>query len=253
MYRKRDLEPPGDQTDVLWQLDRMRVVMRILGFGFGFERALYDLNLFLSCQSPLIGETNAVTVKELLIALETVAADKARTGPPFDNHIAAFIGSKLNISRESYLSEYNHIPKLSRHKAFVALRMLEQAQEACGAPRLPALSTWISTELLAAIEEFHSKTVRQQLQMVVKQLAAEGLLKPISSYINQRFFASSNVDGYRDAIQRYFAMSEEIATLRNKAIQKRRAAISGYAVAKSIAHICLALVAFILLKEHVLR
>src|SRR5690606_28110230 len=44
MYKRRDEEPPGDVTNVLWLLDRMRMVLRMPGYGFGRERVLYDLN-----------------------------------------------------------------------------------------------------------------------------------------------------------------------------------------------------------------
>lgn len=250
MYRRKDEEPPGDVTNMLWLLERMRVMLRINGFGFGVERALYDLNPDLPCQSPLLEDFHAATLRELLLALDRVAPAKAREEMPFDRHIAGFIGAKLNLSRESHLSEYNSIPKFMKHKAFVALRMLEQAQESAGRPRTPALTAWLSVSLVGAVELFHSKGVRRQLQVGIRQLADNGLFSPLSSFINQRGFALSDLDGFRDAIQGYFEMTQEIVKLRNKREQKRRASISGWAVAKYISHVALLIVTALVFRDY---
>lgn len=253
MHKRKDEEISTDIQNCLWLLDRMRMVVRMPGFGFGLERAIYDLNPDLACQSPILGDNHAHTVKDLLMALDRLAPEKARETPPFDVHIAAFLGSKLTTSRESHLSEYGSIPKLAKHKSFVTLRLLEQAHDSCGRPRLPGLSAWVTAELMQPIEEFHSRGVREQMQTGLKQLADNGYLTPIYQFINQRGFAASNLDGYREAIETYFKMSKEIATLRDKRIQKGKASISGFAVAKYIANMALVAVAFYVFKEKLLR
>ncbi len=253
MYRRREEEPPGDVTNALWLLDRMRVILRIPGLGFGVERMLYDLNPDLPCQSPLLEGYAASNLKDLLLSLNQVAYEKARDEPPFDRHIAGFIAAKLSLGRESQLSEYQSVSRFARHKSFIMLRMLEQAHDACGKPRVPALTAWIGIDLLIAVELFHSKSARRQLRTGIRQLAESGVVSLLSSFVNQKAFADTEINGFRDAVEGYCRMTLEITALRDRRQQRRAASIAGYAVAKYIAHMGLIVVCFIVLKEYALR
>lgn len=249
LYKRREEVLPGAVTDMLWLLDRMRMVVRMPGYGFGIERVLYDLNPELACQSPLLGGHHTATLKDLLLILDGAAADTARSDPPIDRHIAGFVASRLSLTREPTLSEYANTPRLAQHRAFIALRLLEQAQDACGKPRVPRLTAWLSIALLEAVEEFHSKTARRQLQAGLTQLADNGLVGALTAFINQRAFSQSDMAGYREAIENHYQMTQEIARLRDRRHLSRTAAIGGYAVAKYIAHVALLLAALFVLKD----
>lgn len=250
MHRKREQELPGDLSNALWTLDRIRITLRMPGMGFGLERCLYDLNPDLPCQSPLIGDHYAGTLRELLTALELVAPEKARHGPPIDRHIAGFIASKLNISREFWLSNTNHMKDMAKLPSVLALQLLMQAQEAAGKIKLPALSLWISAELLSIVEQFKSRTIRDQAFRGLRQMSGYGLLRPVYEFLNNNMFVEHDRNGFEEAQQRYQRCTQEMAMLRSRQIMGRRAALVGYSIAKYIAHGVLMVMALMVLNRH---
>ena len=240
LQKRKEDQLPVDFTSMLWKLDRARVVLRAQGLGFGLERVLYDLNPDLGCQSPLLGGHYAANVREMLTILERAAATRFRGEAPMDRHIAAFIASKLNLNRPPELSELHDLPKFGKHKAFVTLRLLEQAQEASGLSALPNLTLWVAYHLLEATDHFHSASLRKQAFIGIEQLAPKGHLRPLVELLNQRAFADMDLGGYNDAVVSYFRMGEEIESYKTRTALRMRAAAVGNAAARQIAAIVLA-------------
>lgn len=249
MQRRLENTISPDLTTMLWTLDRLRMSMRTPGYGFGMERLLYDLNPDLSCQSPLLGGAHVHTLKELLLALDRIAQEKARAEVPLDRHIAGFIASKLNLGREVGLTEYQNLPGMAKSKSFTALKLLEMAQEQSGRTRVPALTLWVGMEVLATLEHFHSKTLRKILQEGIAETAPGGIFRPMVEFLNQRSFVDVDMKGYNDAMQSYHSMRDEIAQLKDQRIVRYRASLSGYAAAKYIAHIGLLAVILMVLRN----
>ena len=126
---------------------------------------------------------------------------------------------------------------MAQHPSLVALALLDQAHENAGRPSLPALTAWISVGLTEAVEAFHSKSIREQMEKGLKQLSTRGQLRALHEFINQRIFLDADTKGFKQAVLRYRIVRIEIAKLRNRHYSRRRkAAKVGYAAAKYIAY-----------------
>ncbi len=246
MHRRRDEELSSEMNNAIWMLDRMRMTLRRNTLGFGLERVLYDLTPDLPCQSPLLGDNCVLTLKDLLLTLDRLASEKVRDNSPLDRHIAAFISSKLNLAREVWLSDGGGDHSLGQHPGFVALKLFEQAQESAGRTVVPALTLWTCIETLEAIEKFHSRSLREQLESGLRKLSSSGQFRPLEEFINQKIFLEMDNSGFKQALMRHRTINHEIMVLRDKRINRRRAANSGYAFAKNIAYgVLAAVIAFI--------
>jgi hypothetical protein len=252
MHKKREERLSSEMSSALWALDRLRLVLRSNGLGYGLERCLYDLNPDLPCQSPLLAGQHVVTVRDLLLVLERIAPDKARGSPLLDRHIAAFMASKLNIMRELKVSELAYFPALAKHPGVMTLRLFQQAQDNVGNPKLPALSYWIAVELLPALELFNSKSLREQLQNGVRTLAPSGFLHPMMDFLNQQAFVETDQGGFVKAFEEYHAMAEEISLLQSKRRVMERAKEQGAVTAKTISYVTL-LGVFLFMLQHLFK
>lgn len=250
--KRRDEYLSPELSDALWKLDRMRIVLKNKGYGFGIERCLYDLNPDLGCQSPLLDGEYAGTLRELLLALDRVAAKKARTEMPVDRHIAAYISSKLNILRESEAMELHRIPKISKHKALMALKLYEQAGNSVGKAALPCLAGWLGVSLLEALEQFRSHTLKRDLMQGIRELVPSGSIHALYALVCQKAFAEADVNGYREAVYAYHKMAEEIFSYKDRHTLKKRATQTGNAIARQIAGVALVGVLLFMVWQHVL-
>src|SRR5690606_10232023 len=73
------------------------------GPGFGPERALYELNPTLHCQSPMMGRRFVTDVDALLAALEETAGTIDGDKMLLDRHVAAFIAARFNRDIDRHL------------------------------------------------------------------------------------------------------------------------------------------------------
>lgn len=237
MLKKNEQEVPKDLVNALWILDRLRLTLRRNTMGFGVERCLYDLNPDLSCQSPMVGDNHVHNVKELLNALDRTAPQRGPSQPPIDRHVAAFICSRLNITREVWLTDSNHSGKLAKSDSFIALKLFERAYESGGKPSVPGLTMWVALSLLDSLEDLHSRTIKKRMFTGMKQLAESGNCRALFEFVNQKAFIDADATGFKEAINSYRMMRQEIFILSNKVLTRQSAALRGNSFAKQIAYI----------------
>ncbi len=238
MQRKlyEDALPP-DMSTSLWNLERARAQLRTPAYGFGIERALYELNPDLPCQSPLLAGHYVTTLPQLVTALDRVAAKAARGDEPIDRHIAAFICARLGISQEMTAKEFKAIPSLLRHKGLIALRLLHAAQQKAGHPKLPGLSLWAAASIAPVIDHLHSKSLKTQLAKGLKHIAPEGYLKPVADLVFHPEYLAADAQGFANAAHIYAGLNAQINDLKHPRKRAANAKEVGQGLSRVIAYL----------------
>ncbi len=170
-----DNAPGYHASETVWFLEKRRHIFRLKTYGFGLERILYDLNPSLPCLSPLVHKHHVMNLRELLYSLNTVSDDKRRSSDPMDQHIAAFIGSRLDLLKEKK-GELQEFPQYRNSSSLRALSILATAQVRIGNPELPILSQWIAERIQPIIDLLHSRTTRRDVKEQIQRVANRGYL-----------------------------------------------------------------------------
>ncbi len=209
---------------------RLDALLREPGIGFGIERCLYELNPGLSCQSPLVAKRAAVTVGQLLAALEELAGTARGDVNPVDRHVAAFIGSRLSI-RDTGGVEAMKGPAGMRLERLAGLRLLALAQvrdrkespEPLGP--LPKLCGLMAKRLGPAIGGFRSRRLREVVQHRLATTAARGSLVELFNLLLDPQLVKQDAAGYATALRELRAILAERHDIENGGTRRRAAAM----------------------------
>lgn len=231
LKRYLDVLLPTNLSNMLWKLDRLRLVLRSTGLGFGIERCLYELNPYFPCQSPLLQGRHVTTLPQLLTSLDRIAPMKAHDHEPMDRHIAAFIASRLNIGKEVRIQELQSNRVLANHRALLTLKLLEQAQQKAGNPKLSGLSAWVAASLFSVIEHLHSKTLREQVIDMVSAFAPNGQLGPMMDLMRSTEYVARDKIGFDMASQKYLENTAALYTLESRRVIRTHAMQVGNRIA----------------------
>ncbi len=209
-----------------------------MGLGFGLERALYELNDSLPCQSPLVGEAYVVDIKELLPGLNAYGAVNGDAKQwPCDRHIAAFIGARARSDVDRNLAALNDSDK---NKAMMALlNMLAVFQYRLGPESLPGLAGWVAKLASTMVEGYNSREKRKEFEGILPKLAKRGSVVEIYQVLddpnakekdsNDFAWAQAQYMAAEEAIKRIESQDEDVMSGSDK-IGKQVAAVTGILV-----------------------
>jgi len=238
---------PQDYSQLVQRLQKMRGIVRIKASGFGVERCIYEMNPEIPCQSKLVKSYHVRDIKELLLALDRIAPKKTADDEFMDRHIAAFLSSGLDITKELQIKELERVPKLSHHNSLIGLRLLINAQEKTGNQPLAGLCYWVVMRLMPLTHTIHRRTVRERFQRNIMDAAATGQLKAIGSlFFNADIFVSDYRE-FQQAFTVYALRKTEVTELKNNTMLSRHSQMAGRGIAQIIAYgICLVAVYYTL-------
>jgi hypothetical protein len=236
-YLHQNEKLPEEMQSKVQVIDRARMHMRSNGIGFGIERTLYDLNPDMPCMSPLLNGYYVIGVDQLLIALDSLAPRMAAKEAPIDRHIAAYIASRLNITKDQSFVEFRGYPDLQKHKALLALKFLQQAQIRSGNMKLPGLTAWIVTSITEVLSSWQSKSIREHVCKNLKHFAFRGHLTPILDFFVQYDYTASDRNGFLQASASYHNMANEIIHQQDEFKRELRAVHYGSMIAKGLSYI----------------
>ncbi len=200
-------------SHLLWKLQSCSRYLRMQAMGFGIERILYELNPSLSCQSPLLKHESVLTIDEMLGAIDRMGTRKQRGFDYLDRHIAAFLATKLDITKEVKMQEMKVIPALAQNPQLIVLNMLAQAQRKAGRPKLKGLSSWAALKVLPLIDNFHSHSVRKRLRSGLRTASRSGDLDKIFDLLKDQHMLYEDHQGYRKAVARFTRNAKKIIKL----------------------------------------
>jgi len=218
------------------QLERMRGIIEKTTFGNGVERAAYDLNPTLPCLSPMLKGQYVTTAKQMLAALERVAAQPNRPSEPMDRHIAAFLIVRDKRS-ESLFSAMSPQEQPSR-RGVAMLTLYSELQYRHGPDQVPALAAWLMPLLEPGIRRFLSKPFQEKVRKEAKAAVDSGNLGNLLKIVDDPKRIEHDAQDFLMARKMFHDIQREIATLEEKLAQRERVVQAvGRPVAATIASV----------------
>lgn len=232
----------------LWKLARLRQFLKSPAFGFGIERALYDLNPSLSCQSELLRRYHITEAVDVLKALDAMSRNLAPDTSFTDRHLAAFVATKVDITKEIRLFELQTLPALANNPELVVLRILARAQQRQDRLQLIGLTTWAAMRIEKMLDEIHNRASRKHLKLKLKKLAATGNLTELLGVVNKEV-AQKDHQGFVQAIALHQINHQKIERFQNPRLIDYYAKELGGKMASTISYFILAVTSYVTLSN----
>ncbi len=243
---------PGEMSQIIWKLQRMRPFLKSRSFGFGVERIMYDLNPSLPCQSHLLKPYHLTTAIDTLKTLDALAHNLAPDTSFNDRHMAAFVASKISLSKELTLDELRTIPKLATNDELVVMKILARAQLKVGKQEklhLVGLCTWAAMRIEKMLDEIHNRILRKRLKLQLKRLASTGDLNELLVVIINQDIASRDYDGFAKAIALHQINQKKIERYENPRLIDHYAQEMGRKMAMIISYTALTITSYVVLSN----
>ncbi|MCG8510030.1 MAG: hypothetical protein MI741_12455 [Rhodospirillales bacterium] len=176
--------------------------------GYGMERCLYEMNPSLPCQSELVLEDYVVEIDELLPALDHAANRVDTKISPVDRHIAAFVAARFDQDVENHLKALGDSHESKSVEGMLSL--LSIVQWRLGPDALYGLSSWVGGLLGPAINSYHSRTVRRDIEREIPRLVRQGSLTDLFDLIDNAEQRQQDEEGYEAAIDEFVLAETEI-------------------------------------------
>ncbi len=237
-----------EYSQILWRLQRVRTHLKMQSLGFGLERALYDMNPNLPCQSPLVIGYHVTTISDLLKTLD-VLAKRNHSASLVDRHIAAFIGSKTDMGKVIKINELSNIPHLANNQELIMMKIIAKAQSRNDKNPMPGLCTWAAMHIETMLDSIHNRSIRRKLKLQLKPAASSGYLSDVINIIISREIASRDHDGFSQAIAIYQVNGERISRLQNPKVIERMASELGSRIAFIMSYSILFVTCYVILSD----
>jgi len=173
---------------------QLRGLLAIQDPGYGLERALYESSPGIACQSPFIEQDCVLIIEQLLPALDDAANSGGTSTQPIDNHVAAFIAARFNEDI------HPHLKALASNRAETSivgtLSLLAFLQWKLRTPALLGLSSWVGGLLGPAINAYHNRHTRQELERDIPRLVRKGSLPELFNLIDDAEKRQEDADGF---------------------------------------------------------
>jgi hypothetical protein len=179
--------------------------------GWGIERCLYELNEHLPCQSNLIEPEYVCEIRELLPALDRVAAKLDHKTKPVDRHIAAFIGCKWERDTKVQFRALNEA--VAERQTLGMVSLLAVLQWRLGPTALHGLASWIGGQLTPVISSYHGRGRRKDLEKEIPKLIRKGSLPEIYNLLDNQDERQRDNEGFAWARAEFSAADQQIKAL----------------------------------------
>jgi hypothetical protein len=214
-----ELQPALEDYDyykMYWNPTAVAKYLRIGSLGFGLERALYDMNPGLPCQSQMIAKSCVLSLDELLKALDEIAEEAQEKSDPMDRHMAAYIGSKLHLDDEIRIKSVRHFPQFAKSPQLLMLALLTLAQAETKTKNLKNLCRWILKRVVPLIDSVQGKSIRKEFQAAVIEAAKSGDIQELFTVITSPNFIKRDAFGLSEAMKQYHRVTTEINSLKKQ-------------------------------------
>ncbi len=165
--------------------------------GNGIERVLYEMNEAMPCISPLTIDDYVLDIRDLLPALNAAAKKADGKNWPVDRHVAAFIVARANFDMERQMGDL--IQPDPDRAAMGMLNLLALIQWRLGQGGLQGLATWVGSMMLPAVNSFHSRDKRAEIEKEIPRMARDGSLVELSRLLDAPEERSQDSRGFAEA------------------------------------------------------
>ncbi len=204
----------GDRSVVLDSLEAAREMAQFKSWlaindpGYGVERCLYESNPGINCQSEHVVDDCVIDIEDLLPALDNAANHVEGRARPMDRHLSAFIATRFGEDINPHLRALAS-PKES-NVVVGMLSLLAFLQWKLRPPPLYGLASWVGGVLGPAINSFHSRTTRREIEREIPKLVRKGSLPELFDLVDNAEKRLEDQDGYADAVDEYIICTTEI-------------------------------------------
>lgn len=228
-------------NNTLWRLQNLRTVLQLKGLGFGVERILYSLNPSMPCQSPLVMRFHPVTLADTLNTLDRIAKEVMKRASLIDIHLAAFLTSKLEITKEMRVLELAAHADLFVDQRLVMLKLLSHGQQKMGNVPLKGLAAWVAEMILPIAGKIHHKSNRELLIKEIRKAAATGVLDKIALLLfRDKLFSDDRFEHTRaKSLYRYYETS--LVSYKDTTRIKKIAMLKGRSISVTVGYLVLGL------------
>lgn len=150
-------------------------------------------------------------IKQLLPALNNHAKKAEAKQWPIDRHVAAFITARFGHDVDKYIVQLNDPSE--EKSAMGMLNLLALLQHRLGPESLPNLASWVGGLVQPAINTYHSKDRRKELEQEIPKLVRRGSLVALYKLLDDAEARQKDSDGFGWAIADYVAADREIGML----------------------------------------
>lgn len=236
-----------------WASGKVRLLIRRPGFGFGIERAMYDMNRTLPCQSKWVGNKYALSLDEVLLALDASAPQaNYDEDDPVDRHAGGFIGAKLNLQDDVRIKNIQAFPEICRNPQLLMLGLLTMAEMETNIGAVNNLSIWLETRLEMLLKLLHSRTIRKSLKEKLREAAKKGSIKALFDVASNSRYIRSDMAGFNDARRQYRRLMIEIMNLKKKSNIQSLAYQYGLRISVTISYlICVGTLMYVLFRTSI--
>jgi len=203
---------------------------------FGMERCLYETNKTLSCQSPVLGSSSPSNLQELLTELD-VNIKKISGDGTVDDHITAFIGSKIDLTESVSITTLNSFPKIAKNQQLIELGVLTMAQQQVQAKTLPNIASHLKKGLDEFLGTLHNKSIKKTTLDKLKVATKTGNLSSMFKVMADPVYIRKDIYGFHEAKKQYFMLSNEIIKLQKQSNIRFLAYQYGLRISVTIAYI----------------
>ena len=235
-------------SQVIWRLQRIKPFIKNTTLGFGLERALYDMNPTLPCQSPMLKPYHITTAEDALRTLDVLA--KTHSDRSFvDQHLAAFLASKIEMTKPLKLTELTNIVPLQNDPELYMLRMLSKVQQKTPSLKLPGLSSWIGIHVERMLNEIHNRTLRKEQKLKLRRRASQGSILDVLMVLVNRDIGEQDREGYVFAMAKHELNFKQMQHLQNPLIVEYRSKRLGGQLSTMISYAALGIMVLTLINR----
>ncbi|HYE48898.1 MAG TPA: serine/threonine protein kinase [Azospirillaceae bacterium] len=193
--------------------DSLRSLLEQTGPGFGIERVLYEVAPAVPCLSLQVRDQYALTLPDLMAALDGAGSRPSRGRDPVDRHVAGFVAAHHRKLHDRLLSSLapggDPVQRVSG-----MLALLVEVQRRFGPPKLPGLADWLVVLAEPLFKRFHNRRTRERLKHEAQRVARDGHLEPLVHIIDDPKVLAEDQHGFAKAMRQHDALSQQIANIR---------------------------------------
>ncbi len=190
---------------------RLKGYLKIRDLGYGYERCLYEINPSMPCLSEFIVNDYVIDIHMLLPTLDAAANNVDTKIKPMDQHIAAFIAAHFQEDIHPHLKALAATSEEASTIGMLSLLAFLQWKLKIGP--LLGLSSWVGGLLGPAINTYHSRTSRREIEKEIPRLVRKGSLPELFDLIDNAEKRRDDAEGLEAAIAEYTAAEYEVRNI----------------------------------------
>ncbi len=202
-----------DQVALMKTFDMINFFLDRPELGKGLERALYESNRGLQCQSPIVQDHFVYEVNDLLPALECVAGRGGADQEIVDPHIAAFCAARIRSLPDRVLRDLRKQDDLPTFRLGVVNLLAEVQRHSGSKQKCPALCQWLARAVQPIVDTYHNRSYRRQLSEEIERATGRGDLLELLFLIDSFEARSQDTEGFERAKKEHAGHARAIAWL----------------------------------------